>query len=274
MSEDFKAGFLKILWILRDYLSVIVIGGGWVPLLYYHYLLADKSKVPIRTRDIDLLVDTHVPVVGEKSVDRLLLEAGFKPSFKSSDTPPVIRYEGIIDGEEIEIEFLTDQRGARDDVVVEVQKGLHAEALRYMSIPINHAIEVTIDDFRIGREVHPLRVKVPSPEAYIFHKGLIFERRKDKQKKAKDLCYIFDILANCPVLRERIIEGLKGFEKDYPSWFSRFIKNLQKNFPDLAADGILMISSQRPAGAFPKLTREQFGEYILGIFQEFLEELT
>ena len=122
MPEDFKAGFLKTLWILRDYLSVIVIGGGWAPLLYYHYLLADKSREPIRTRDIDLLVDIQVPLVGDKSVDRLLLEAGLKPTFKSSDTPPVIHYEGIIDGEEVEIEFLTDQRGARDDVVIEVQK--------------------------------------------------------------------------------------------------------------------------------------------------------
>jgi len=35
-----------------------------------------------------------------------------------------------------------------------------------------------------------------------------------------------------------------------------------------------MISNQRPAGAFPKLTEEQSREYIFGIFQEFIEELT
>jgi hypothetical protein len=274
MPKDFKAGFLKTLWILRDYLSVIVVGGGWVPLLYYHYLLADKSREPIRTRDIDLFVDIQIPMVGEKLVDRLLLDAGFKPAFKSSDTPPVMHYEGIIDGEEVEIEFLTDQRGARDDVVIEVQKGLHAEALRFISIPINHAIEVTIDDLRIGGEYYPLKVKVPSPEAYIFHKGLIYERRRGKQKKAKDLYYIFDILANCPELNARIIEGLKGFEKEYPSWFSRFIRGLQKNFFDPTADGILMISSQRPAGAFPKLTNDQFREFILGNFQELIKEVT
>jgi hypothetical protein len=274
MPEHFKAGFLKTLWILRDYLPVIVIGGGWAPLLYYHYLLADKSRDPIRTRDIDLLVDIEVPIVGEKSVDRLLLEAGFEATFKGSDTPPIIHYEGNIDGEEVEIEFLTDQRGPRDDVVIEVQKGLHAEALRFISIPISHTIEVTIDDFLNGREYHPLRVKVPSPEAYIFHKGLIFERRKDRLKKAKDLYYIFDIMANCPELKERIIEGLKDFEKEYPPWFSRFIKNFQKNFSDPKADGILMISRQRPAGAFPKLTEGQFREYLFGIFQEFIEELS
>ena len=174
MPQDFKTGFLKTLWILRDYLPVIVIGGGWVPLLYYHYLLADKSRHPIRTRDIDLLVNTQVPVIGEKPVDQLLHDAGFNATFKSTDTPPVIHYEGQIDGEEVEIEFLTDQQGPRDDMVIKVQNGLHAEALRFISIPINHAIEIHINDFRIENECHPLTVKAPSPVAYIFHKGLIF----------------------------------------------------------------------------------------------------
>jgi hypothetical protein len=274
MPGEFKTGFLKTLWILRDYLSIIVIGGGWVPLLYYHYLLADKSKDPIRTRDIDLLVDVRLPLVGDKSVDQLLLKAGLEPKFKSSDTPPVIHYEGAIDGHEVEIEFLTDQRGAKDDVVIEVQKGLHAEALRFISIPINHVIELTIDDFQIRGECHPLRVKVPAPAAYIFHKGLTFEQRKDKQKKAKDLYYIFDILANCTELREQIIKGLYGFEKDYSSWFSRFMKNLKKNFSDVTSDGIIMVSSQRPAGSFPELTDEQFSQYVLVIFQQFIEKLT
>lgn len=273
MPEGFKAGFLKTLWILREYLSVIVVGGGWVPFLYYHYLVADKSREPIRTRDIDLLVETRVPVLGGKSVDGLLLEAGFRSVFRSSDRPPVIHYEGTIEGEDVEIEFLTDQRGAKEDVVIEVQEGLHAEALRFISIPIEHAIELTIDDFQIGREHHPFRVKVPSPEAYIFHKGLIFERRKDKEKRAKDLYYIFDILANCPELKGRIIQGLNGFEKQYASWFSRFIRNLQKYFSELTADGVDMVSSQRPAEAFPKLTKEQFRQYVLGTFQELMEEV-
>lgn len=274
MPEDFKAGFLKTLWILRDYLTVIVIGGGWVPLLYYHYLLADKSKEPIRTRDIDLFVDRRLPVVGNTTIDQLLLESGFEAKFKSTDTPPVTHYEGTIEGEEIEIEFLTDQRGGRDDIVIEVQKGLHAEALRFVSIITNNVIEVTIDDFLIGGQLRSLKVKAPSPEAYVFHKVLIFDRRKDKQKKSKDLYYVFDILANCPELRERIVKGLLKFEKEHASWFSRFLKKLKENFSDLTSDGIIMVSTQRPSGSFPGLTDDQFKQYTLGIFQEFLEELT
>ena len=273
MPNDFKVGFLKTLWILRDYLSVIVIGGGWVPLIYYHYLLADKSRMPIMTRDIDLFVDTKIPVVGKTLLNSLLLNAGFEPVFKSSDIPPIVHYEGIIEGQEVEIEFLTNQRGAKDDVVIEVQKGLQAEALRFLSISIRHTIEVTIDDFWTEGNYFPLKVKVPSPEAYIFHKGLIFGRRSDKRKKAKDLYYIFDILANCPEFNEQIIDGLRGFERKYPSWFSHFIKGLKENFSDLTADGILMVSSQRPAGAFSNLTDDQFKEFIIGIFQELIEEI-
>lgn len=115
---------------------------------------------------------------------------------------------------------------------------------------------------------------MPSPEAYIFHKGLVFERRRDKQKKAKDLYYIFDILASCPELKERIIKGLLDFRKTYSSWFFRFIKNLQRNFSDITADGTLMISGQRPVGAFSRLLEEQFRQYVLGTFQEFIEEIT
>lgn len=34
MIDDFKPGFFRTLVLLRDYLPVIVIGGGWAPLTY------------------------------------------------------------------------------------------------------------------------------------------------------------------------------------------------------------------------------------------------
>jgi len=274
MPENFKAGFLKALWIIRDYLPEIVIGGGWVPLIYYHYLLADKAREPIRTRDIDLMVELKLPVIGSKTVNQLLVEAGFKPNFKSRETPPVICYEGNIDGHEVEIEFLTDQRGAKEDVVVEVQKGLNAQFLRFISIPLTNVIEVEIDDIPVVDRPSTLNVKIPSPEAYIFHKGLVFVRRKGHQKKAKDLYYIFDILANCLELREGIIKGLKELKKAYPHpWFRRFIRNLEVNFSNLTSDGVMLVLSQRPPGAFPNLNDEQFKQYVLSTLQEFIGEI-
>ena len=64
MTDDFKKGFLKTLWILREYLPEIIIGGGWAPLVYYHYLIKEKSKKSIRTRDIDIYVKTELPTCG------------------------------------------------------------------------------------------------------------------------------------------------------------------------------------------------------------------
>jgi hypothetical protein len=251
MPENFKAGFLKTLWIIRDYLSEIVIGGGWVPLIYYHYLLADKSRETIRTRDIDLMVKLKLPVIGSKTVDQLLVEAGFKPNFKGRESPPVICYEGNIDGHEVEIEFLTDQKGAKEDVVIEVQKGLSAQSLRYISIPLTYVIEVEIDDIPVVEGSSPFKVKIPWPGAYIF-----------------------DILANCPELRERIIKELKELKKAFPlPWFRRFIGNLEVNFSNLTSDGVMLVLSQRLAGAFPNLNDEQFKQYVLGTFEEFIGEI-
>jgi hypothetical protein len=264
MPEDFKAGFLKTLWIIRDYLSEIVIGGGWVPLIYYHYLLADKSREPIRTRDIDLMVKLKLPVIGSKTVDQLLMEAGFKPNFKSRETPSVIYYEGNIDGHEVEIEFLT---------VIEVQKGLSAQSLRFISIPLTNVIEVEIDDIPVVDGSSALKVKIPSPGAYIFHKGLVFARRGRQQKKAKDLYYIFDILVNCLELRERIINELRELKKGYTPWFRRFIKNLEVNFSNVTSDGVMLVFTQRPAGAFHNLNDEQFKQYVLAVFTEFIGEI-
>ena len=77
MNDLFVPGFIKTLWILKDYLPVIVIGGGWAPFVYHQYLLGNTSHEPIRTRDIDLMVPRTVPVIGKKTVDQVLVEAGF-----------------------------------------------------------------------------------------------------------------------------------------------------------------------------------------------------
>jgi len=273
MSNDFKKSFLKTLWILKEYLPVIIVGGGWAPLIYYHYLVKDKSKEPIRTRDIDLFVKINVPVLGNRTVDQLLTDSGLESKFKSHDNPPVIHYQGDIEGDNVEIEFLTDRRGATGDSVIEVQKGLHAVPLRFVSIILENSIEVDIDDLLIKGKHQPLKIRVPSPEAYIFHKGLIFDRRKEKTKKAKDLYYIFDILANCDMLHDGIINGIKDLKKEYPAWFRSFERNLSECFRDLDSKGVSLISSQRPAYAFPEMAGDQFSRYVLGIFQHILSNI-
>ena len=274
MKDPFVTGFLKTLWVLKNYLSVIVIGGGWAPFIYYRYLLGDKAHEPIRTRDIDFMVQTQVPVIGSKTVDQLLIEAGFEAIFKSRDIPPLIHYGGNIDGLDIEIEFLTEQTGSRTDLVLKVQNGLHAEALRFISILIGNVIEVTIDDAVSVRGLSDFKVKVPTPSAYIFHKGLIFTRRRDREKKAKDLYYIFDIITECSRIKPDIMAGFKDLSQKYPAWFQIFIKNLSLYFESISSEGVLWVAEQRPSAAFPGLNEDRLKNFIFAAFGEFIQDLS
>ena len=273
MNDLLVSGFLKTLWILKDYLPVIVIGGGWAPFIYHRYLLGNKGHETIRTRDIDFMVPLNVPVIGNKTVDQVLVEAGFEAVFKSRDIPPIIHYEGNIDNMDVEIEFLADQTGSNPDIVLEVQKGLHAEALRFISIVIDNVTEVTVDDSVSVGHPSPLIVKVPTPAAYIFHKGLVFRRRKDPEKKAKDLYYIFDIITGCSQIVPAIMDDFTKFSRKYPAWFKTFIGNLSLYFETISSDGVLWVTEQSPSLAFKGLNMEQFKQFVLATFSELLTDL-
>jgi hypothetical protein len=272
-DSDFKKEFFNTLVILKDYLSDIVIAGGWAPLIYYHYLLSDKNIRSLRTKDIDIVVPESLKKRREKTVNELLLEAGFKPKFKSLHTLPVVSYEGIIGNYEVEIEFLTHKRGPKEDIVIEVQKGLHAQSLRFISLLLDNTIDVDIDDFLLA-DGKKLKIRVPTLGAYIFQKGLIFVRRNKRLKKAKDLYYIFDILANCQKLHNQIIDEFGRFRELYPkNWTRQFLKNLRKYFLDTNAEGVHLIQSQRPPTTFPSIEEEQFAQYTLSVFQEFIRKV-
>lgn len=273
MKNKFTTGFIKTLWILRDYLNEIVVGGGWAPILYSRYLLQDKQHELVHTRDIDFMVKEKVPIVGSKTVDQLLAEANFEAVFKSRDNPPLIHYEGIIENEEVEVEFLTDQVGSNPEIVLKVQEGLHAEALRFISIIVDNVIEVQIDEPLVIQNPSCLKVKVPTPAAYIFNKGLIFVRRKDGVKKAKDLYYIFDILANLPDLRSDIVNEFRGLAERYTPWFNTLLNNLSPFFKEPESEGVLLVLEQKPTTAFIELDDDQLKHYIYGIFKNFLKEL-
>ncbi len=273
MSHPFAASLIKTLWILRDYLSEIVVGGGWVPMLYHRYVAKNSQYIPIYTRDIDFMVHRQVPISGSKTLDQLLTEAHFQAIFKSRDIPPVIHYEGTIDEIDVEIEFLTEQVGSGDGISLEVQKGLHAEALRFISLIIENVMEIALDEPAWIQNPSHLTIKVPHPAAYIFNKGLVFERRRSKVKQAKDLYYMFDILTTLPDLKPMIIGELHTLAKQYRPWFATLIKNLSRFFETPQSEGVLFVLDQRPDEAFEGLDDDQFMQYIYGTFQTFLAEL-
>lgn len=274
MNEDFTRGLFKTLAVLRPYHKQIVIGGGWAPFLYYRYLAKDREHTPVLTRDIDLMVGHQVPIVGPKTIDEILTkEAKLTTAFKNLDDPPVIHYEGAIDGIEVEIEFLTDQTGSQEEKILVVQRGLHAEALRYVSIIVENTLLLEIDDAESAIGDGPLIVQVPKPAAYIFQKGLSFPNRRDKLKASKDLYTIFDILAGIPdeyVFKEGDFEVLSG---KHPAWFKQFISNISSQFESADAEGPIRIVEQRPADAFLDLDDNQLRNFAQGTMEQFIKKL-
>lgn len=157
---------------------------------------------------------------------------------------------------DVEIEFLTDQIGSKPDLVLKVQNGLHAEAIRFISIVIDNVIEVTVDDTLSVGDPSALKVKVPTPPAYIFHKDLVFKRRKYCGKGGKDLYYIFDIRTGYSHTKSDIIDGFEDLSKKYPIWFRTFVNNLSLYFESISSEGVLWVTEQRSSSAFPDMNKD------------------
>ncbi|TET69356.1 MAG: hypothetical protein E3J56_09790 [Candidatus Aminicenantes bacterium] len=273
MSDNFKKEFFSTLLILRDYLSDIVIAGGWAPLIYYHYLVSDKTREPLRTKDIDIVVPERLEKKSNKTIDKILTEAGFKINFRSRHSIPIVSYVGTIGDFKVEIEFLTHRRSDKDGQVAVVQEGLHAQLLSFINVLLENSITVDINDFKL-EDGEFLKIRVPTPGAYIFQKVLIVTRRTRRVKSAKDLYYIFDILSTCEILHSQIAKDICSFRTSYPvKWSRQFLRDLKTHFSDVNGNGVQLIQSQRPENAFPSMNNEQFSHYVLGIFQDFIERI-
>lgn len=269
MSENLKTGLIKTLILVKDYLPEIVLGGGWVPLMYQHYFLGNKSIFPILTKDIDFMVNNKVPIIKDKSIDTILTEAGLKPEFYGEGIKPVVHYTGKIGEHEVAIEFLTDLKGKGDKNIIEVQPGLNAEALRYISLSVNHTINLEIDDAVKYGSDSALKVRIPNPGAFVFHKGLVFPLRKEHTKKEKDLYYIFGVIIN-DELRHRVIVEIETLSTIYSPWYKTFIKNLLNNFNDIESNGVISVLNQKPANQFENYNNEQFKNLVFFTFRDFL----
>ncbi|MBC7230293.1 MAG: hypothetical protein H5T74_07885 [Actinobacteria bacterium] len=275
MEETFKHSLFKVVEILGEYLSEVVFAGGWAPLIYYHYLLGDKARTPLLTKEFDLMVARRIANKG-KNLNELLLDAGLHPEPRDSSPRPAYIYSGEIEGNHLELEFFTSKTGRGGDRAIEVQDNLLALPLRYADIIVSNAMEVVIDDHPLHSVTAPAALLVPSPGAFIFNKGLTFPRRQVAAKKEKDLYYIFDILARCPELKPEILEELSTLRRSsatHAKWFKSFLTNMADYFGNPNAKGIWMVFRQRPPNAFPGWDDRQFRRYAFEIFKEFIEEL-
>lgn len=245
--------FLESIGIWKNY---IVIGGGYAPIIYKLYFSdPDSGVAPVGTRDIDSLIPRKIPKASKENISEHLKHAGFNKTHKGYENPPIESYLKDVEDVEIEIEFLTDNCVRKDrEKNIEIS-GVVAQPLTYLSMSIANSIPFTT--------FNGLEGLVVSPEAWVFHKGLTFVKRKDLSKSTKDLYGIWYVLTQIGDFSKSSIHGFISLSKEYPSWSRKFKGNITKWIDRASPKDWDRLQSQDPSGKLKELSYQKLMKEIL-----------
>lgn len=274
-NETVKKVLFTVLDELRDYLSDIVIVGGWVPQIYAWH--EESSEIPVRSDDVDAAVAAKLPLRGDKGIAALLKEAGFEVETSDSGfalaafgkkTKPTTRFLYRKGKLAVPIEFITPLFGSGEESVALIQGGLIVPALRFTDILLAHTETLSVQGETLDGKRARFKFKVPTLPAYILAKGLIFVRRSDIDKKGKDLAYIHETLKK-PQWRERAVAGIPAVAAKHPaSWLKTFKRQLEDAFASEGSAGPAWVARQYPDRVPAEIRAEAFK-----MFRDFLRDL-
>jgi hypothetical protein len=214
-EEHFRLVLFPILSELRDYLPQIVLIGGWVPFLHRHFGGAGGwEKDPVSTVELDVLL-SETPAQGSPgALSEVLLGAGFQAVDRNS--PPAVWERDTARGERIE--FFLGHSGPAKTVggvgPVPGEVGVGALSLEGMQFLREQIVELPVNAEGKRSGTDTLSVRVPSLPAFLIHKGAIFFRRSEREKRAKDLLYIVELMREGGPLVEGVEEGIHALCRD------------------------------------------------------------
>jgi hypothetical protein len=274
---EFKDSFLLALDTLKPYLADIVISGGWVPFVYHTYLDTPRpTQKPLGTKDVDITVPSRLLPGQRPSIGEILEAEHFEERRKmpmerfNRKGPEETSYEVTKNGVPIELTFLARRVGADKRSAAELPAGVVATLLPYVGILLASKMPIKIKDRTSAGQLIDVEATIPTPEAYCYQKGLSFVTRAGRNEKAKDLYYLFDLLANYPGLRRQCEVGIPNLQTKFPSkWYSRFRKDLDEYFKTTESEGAVLVEEQRPGGGSDAAFRAK----VRRTFQDFLKSL-
>lgn len=234
--------------ILKPWNEQIVIGGG-VALILYDTILSKVHAGAVGTTDIDFLIPRKPAKIGDGRISTVLLDNGYEPRNKTQDLPSVQSFIKQVEGIEIEVEFLTDNKSRFKEDVVEVKEaGVNAQALSYIEMSLS---EVTPLQLANGEKITVVR-----PEAWVFHKGLTFTKRTVTSKKYKDLYGIWFVLTQLGDTSFAVKKALGQLMAKNPEpWGKKFHSNLDAWVAAATPQDWSLLQSQDING---RLTQDNF----------------
>ncbi|PIE71614.1 MAG: hypothetical protein CSA22_01965 [Deltaproteobacteria bacterium] len=204
---------------VKGVLDGLVIIGSWSQ-YFYRILFENAPEIPlIRTTDVDFLVPNPARFNSKVDITELLNSLGFDSDFDYRTG--LVKYVHP----DLEIQFLTPALGRPKDTPYEIKKlNVNAEGLAYMKM---------LQDYKFSMQHRDISVWLPEPSAFILHKILISQKRKDTAKQEKDLrsaISIGEFCLDCSEHRER----MKFIFMQLPKKWQRDILGVVKQHsPDL-----------------------------------------
>jgi hypothetical protein len=157
----------------EEVLQDIILIGGWCPLVYKEYFGNPVEISMQRTTDLDFLVPNPPRIHKDVDVSLILEGLGFDKKISLPDG-----YVKFVQPD-LEVEFLTPERGRGSKKPYSINKlHVNAQGLRYLDLLQGNTIKTSYNGISIN---------VPEPAAYVLHKFILSERRKNQFKRDKDI---------------------------------------------------------------------------------------
>ena len=203
-------------------LSKIILIGSWCLPLYRDLYFCDREISALRTRDIDFLVSRETKFNNKVDLPVLLEDLGFilDHSFPNG-------YVKLVHPELI-IEFLVPETGRGTSKPYPLPElAMNAQRLRFLGL---------LESDTIAVDFNGLKVTLPHPVNFGVHKMIVSSRRKNIDKKAKDIQAGLEVLRLCidNMDEPKLVSLLKSISQKQQ-------KKVMKAFEDHGAEDIVKI---------------------------------
>ncbi len=190
----------------------LLVAGSWCLYFYQFYFDKQQPIATLRTRDVDFLIPEPSSMKIKINLPELLKDLGFVTDFRGEEG-----YIRLIHPEFF-IEFLVTEKGRSLTKAVPLpQLGMNAQALRFMDILYLETITL---------KVKGVEIRLPHPACFLLHKIIIYNRRPETEKRAKEIEQINRILDFLE--KEDGLCSLKRvFLKLHEKWRTKVINNLE-----------------------------------------------
>ena len=185
--------------------------GSWSFLIYQKYLGA--RSLPFVTHDVDFLIPNPFRGREHPELVQQLELLGFRHDFRSDGS--VFLWKA-----DFAIEFLTPEKGRGSEEPIDFKKlGLNAVPLRYMDLLLEDSMIVAVEG---------VKVRVPNPANFLFHKLVLSAKRKNRAKAGKDLeqALCTSVIVDAGNMANRFRKFPKGWRMDILKVLARSEKSL------------------------------------------------